>query len=133
PIELGHRYRSSAVLAEEDGDDGAICENPLEPSGRPGTRAPHVELNGGSTLDLFDRAFVVLSAAEHWCTPARAVGLAAHRIEAPAFADAYGTGPEGAVLVRPDGFIAWRSLARQEDPERVLAEALARVLARSID
>jgi hypothetical protein len=37
------------------------------------------------------------------------------------------------VLVRPDGFIAWRSLTRQEDPERVLAEALARVLARSID
>jgi 2-polyprenyl-6-methoxyphenol hydroxylase-like FAD-dependent oxidoreductase len=133
PIELGHRYRSSAVLAEADDNDDATCENPLEPSGRPGTRAPHVELDGGSTLDLFGRAFVLLSAAEPWCTAARAAGLDAHRIEAPAFADAYGTGPEGAVLVRPDGFIAWRSLARQGDPERVLSEALARVLARSID
>ena len=41
PIELGHRYHSSAVIAESD-DDGSIHENPGEPSGRPGTRAPHV-------------------------------------------------------------------------------------------
>jgi hypothetical protein len=37
PIELGHRYRSSAVIPESD-DDGLIHEDPHEPSGRPGTR-----------------------------------------------------------------------------------------------
>ena len=54
PIELGHRYHSSAVIAESD-DDGSFHENPGEPSGRPGTRAPHVALDSGSTLDLFGR------------------------------------------------------------------------------
>ena len=63
PIELGHRYHSSAVIAESD-DDGSIHENPHEPSGRPGTRAPHVALDAGSTLDLFGRGFVVLSPSD---------------------------------------------------------------------
>ena len=86
---------------------------PGEPSGRPGTRAPHVALDGGSTLDLFGRGFVVLSPSDVWCRAAEAASLAAHRIEAPAFAEAYGTGTEGAVLVRPDGFIAWRARGAQ--------------------
>jgi len=129
PIELGHRYHSSAVIAESD-DDGSIHENPGEPSGRPGTRAPHVALDGGSTLDLFGRGFVVLSPSDVWCRAAEAASLAAHRIEAPAFAEAYGTGAEGAVLVRPDGFIAWRARGPQQDGERELASALARILDR---
>jgi 2-polyprenyl-6-methoxyphenol hydroxylase-like FAD-dependent oxidoreductase len=130
PIELGHRYRSSAVIPEA-GDDGGICENPLEPSGRPGARAPHVELDGGSTLDLFGRHFVVLSPAESWCEAARGAGIDAHRIETPAFAEAYGTGSEGAVLVRPDGFIAWRAREARPAGEQELASALARVLDRA--
>jgi len=129
PIELGHRYRSSAVIAEGD-DDGSICENPHEPTGRPGTRAAHVAVDGRSTLDLFGRGFVVLSAAEPWCAAARGAGIDAHRIEAPGFAEAYGTGTEGAVLVRPDGFIAWRAREARPDRERELSSALARVLSR---
>jgi 2-polyprenyl-6-methoxyphenol hydroxylase-like FAD-dependent oxidoreductase len=129
PIELGHRYHSSAVVAEED-DDGSLHENPHEPSGRPGTRAPHVALDGGSTLDLFGRGFVVLSPAEQWCRAAEAASVVAHRIEAPAFAEVYGTGTEGAVLVRPDGFIAWRSRGPHDEPESVLTGALAQLLAR---
>jgi 2-polyprenyl-6-methoxyphenol hydroxylase-like FAD-dependent oxidoreductase len=128
PIELGYVYRSSAVLPEEGADD-ALFENPHEPSGRPGTRAPHVDLGGRSTLDLFGRGFVVLSAAEPWREAARAAGLEAHRIEVPAFAEAYGTGPDGAVLVRPDGFIAWRAREARPDGQVVLENALARGLA----
>jgi 2-polyprenyl-6-methoxyphenol hydroxylase-like FAD-dependent oxidoreductase len=129
PIELGHRYHSSAVVAEAD-DDGSLHENPLEPSGRPGTRAPHVALDGGSTLDLFGRVFVVLSPSDAWCRAADAASLTSRRIEAPAFADAYGTGTEGAVLVRPDGFIAWRARAAPENGESELSSALARILDR---
>jgi hypothetical protein len=128
PIELGHRYRSSAVVDESD-DDGSIYENPHEPSGRPGTRAPHVALDGGSTLDLFGRGFVVLSAAEQWCAAAREAGVDAHRLDSAAFVEAYGTGTEGAVLVRPDGFIAWRARGAQEDEESVLTGVVAQVLA----
>jgi 2-polyprenyl-6-methoxyphenol hydroxylase-like FAD-dependent oxidoreductase len=129
PIELGHRYRSSAVIPESD-DDGAVFENPHEPTGRPGTRAAHVALDGGSTLDLFGRGFVLLSAAEPWCDAAREAGIEAHRIEAPAFAELYGTGAEGAVLVRPDGFIAWRAREARENGGSELSGALARILGR---
>ena len=129
PIELGHRYRSAAVVSESD-DDGAIHEDPHAPSGRPGTRAPHVAVGGGSTLDLFGRGFVVLSPSDTWCREAEAASLAAHRIEASAFAEAYGTGPDGAVLVRPDGFICWRARGAQADGERVLSAALAQILDR---
>jgi 2-polyprenyl-6-methoxyphenol hydroxylase-like FAD-dependent oxidoreductase len=129
PIELGHRYHSSAVISDAD-DDGAIHEDPLEPSGRPGTRAPHVALEAGSTLDLFGRGFVVLSPSDAWCRAAEGASLATHRIEAPAFAEAYGTGADGAVLVRPDGFIAWRDRGAQDDGERELTSALTRILDR---
>ena len=42
-------------------------------------------------------------------------------------------GPEGAILVRPDRFVAWRSLGPSQDPGADLAAALSQVLARSID
>jgi len=129
PIELGHRYHSSAVIAEAD-DDGALHENPHEPSGRPGTRAPHVELDDGSTLDLLGRDFVVLAASDAWCRAAEGASLAAHRIESSEFGEAYGTGAEGAVLVRPDGFIGWRARGAPEDGEGELSSAVARILDR---
>jgi 2-polyprenyl-6-methoxyphenol hydroxylase-like FAD-dependent oxidoreductase len=116
PIELGYRYRSSAIVSGE-GDDDAPFENPLEPSARPGFRAPHVDLGGGrSTLDLFGGGFVLLSPSEAWCD---ASPVQAHRV------DVYGLGAEEAALVRPDGFIAWRAHEVQPD---ALADALARVL-----
>ena len=117
------------MIAEGD-DDGSLHENPLEPSGRPGTRAPHVELDEGSTLDLVGRDFVVLTASDAWCRAAEGASLAAHRIETPEFRDAYGTGAEGAVLVRPDGFIAWRARGPDDRGERELSSALARILDR---
>ena len=39
-------------------------------------------------------------------------------------------GPRGAVLVRPDRFVAWRSLEASEQPLEELADALGRILAR---
>jgi aklavinone 12-hydroxylase len=46
------------------------------------------------------------------------------------FGGIYGVGEGGASLIRPDGIVAWRSAAAVDDPERVLAEVLERVLAR---
>lgn len=40
------------------------------------------------------------------------------------FRRAFGIGPEGASLVRPDGYIAWRSVARPNDPAEALTSAL---------
>jgi putative polyketide hydroxylase len=41
---------------------------------------------------------------------------------------AYGITNDGAVLVRPDGFVAWRSVGTVDDPARVLTSALSEVL-----
>jgi len=42
----------------------------------------------------------------------------------------YGIGPDGAALVRPDGFVAWRASATDPDPETELVGALSAALAR---
>jgi 2-polyprenyl-6-methoxyphenol hydroxylase-like FAD-dependent oxidoreductase len=151
PIELGYRYRSSAVVGEGH-DDGSPCEDPHEPSGAPGTRVPHLPLerDGGtvSTVDLAGPGFALLAGprGERWRHAAEAaarrlgIGLAAHRVgpggeladPASRFADALGTGEAGAALVRPDGFIAWRARAEADDPDGELTEALRAVLARPV-
>src|SRR3954453_23966277 len=126
-LEIGLVMRSSAIQREED-DDGALHLSPAELDGRPGTRAPHVELaDGRSTLDLFGSEFVLLRAAgegvDDWAPP----GVAAHVVEGEPFAAAFGLSAGGATLVRPDGVIAWRSRgpAERADVERALATALA--------
>jgi 2-polyprenyl-6-methoxyphenol hydroxylase-like FAD-dependent oxidoreductase len=116
PITLGQRYRSSAVV-EEDGDK-ATREHPREGSGRPGFRAPHIELGDRSTLDLFGRDFVVLSASDAWPD--------AQRVDA-SVAERYGIGSHGASLVRPDGYVAWRAQELAPDHAR---DAVARVVSR---
>src|SRR5262249_2525530 len=104
PIELGHLYRSSAVIPE-DGQQGSH-ENPHEPSGRAGTRAPHVPLlrNGASisTLDLVGGGLLLLAgpAGTGWCEGARAV---AERMGVPLSAHTVG---DGAELADPDGGFA---------------------------
>jgi putative polyketide hydroxylase len=44
------------------------------------------------------------------------------------FAAAYGLTASGAVLVRPDGFVAWRAKSAPHDPKRALAGALRAIL-----
>src|SRR3954468_7340378 len=126
-LEIGLVMRSAAIQREED-DDGALHLSPAELDGRPGTRAPHVEIaEGRSTLDLFGSQFVLLRAAgdgvDGWAPP----GVAAHVVEAEPFAAAYGLSAGGATLVRPDGVIAWRSRGPGDraDLEHALATALA--------
>ena len=64
---IGYRYHSTAIL-EEPGDDGALLEDPRVPTGRPGSRAPHVALDWDgqliSTIDLFGFGFVLIAGPE---------------------------------------------------------------------
>jgi hypothetical protein len=120
-------YRQLGAIVAEPDDDGALVENPEQPTGRPGSRAPHVPLSdGSSTVDLFGREFVVLTGSAAWETAAGELGLPAHRLDGRT--KPYGVTDEGAVLVRPDGFVAWRSVG--EGPATDLARALRTVLAR---
>ncbi|MBV9744853.1 MAG: FAD-dependent monooxygenase, partial [Acidobacteriia bacterium] len=119
-VDLGYRYRS-AVIATEADDDGRVVGPVRESGGRPGTRAPHLFLSNagapGSILDLFGCDFTLLTGAKGavWCQRAAAavaetgVGLKAHILEEEEFLRAYDITRSGAVLVRPDGFVAWRA------------------------
>jgi 2-polyprenyl-6-methoxyphenol hydroxylase-like FAD-dependent oxidoreductase len=147
-IELGPVHRSAALLP--DGDDGALLENPRTPTGRVGVRAPHVPVDvegvPGSVHDVLGRGFVLLAApgGQAWIDAAAAAGtalgcpVAAHRVapdgdlvdKAEAFARAYGLDAEGAVLVRPDAVVAWRSRGNANDPQGTLEQALRRLLFR---
>jgi len=134
-IDLGYRYRSAAVIPDGE-DDGRLLEPTRETKGRPGTRAPHLPVKGNgdsiSTLDLFRGNFTLLAGPEGdgWCGAAREAGPAAaieldiHSISEPGFPEAYGIAPSGAVLVRPDGFVAWRA----KTGEGASAAAIGRVL-----
>jgi hypothetical protein len=127
---LGVSYNSSAVVP--DGTDLPPVANPVveySPCARPGSRAPHIWLQYDgrriSTLDLFDTHFVLLTGPEGaaWCRAGRQI---AERLRIPlrcyivgpegplidstgAWMSLYGIGPDGAVLVRPDGHVAWRT------------------------
>ena len=61
---------------------------------------------GESTIDLFGRGHVLISPSQRWCD---ASPVEAHRL------DVYSLEPEGAMLVRPDGFISWRSTEFRPD------------------
>ena len=144
---LGFRYHSPAVHTEAD-DDGSLQEDPWNPTGRPGGRAPHVVLSDGprefSTHDLFGRGFVLLAGHEApgWVAAAEKVArtlgvtLTAHRIgdrladSDNAWCYRYGVGPAGATLIRPDAVVAWRGKRAADDPEGDLTTALNAILAR---
>jgi putative polyketide hydroxylase len=82
-------------------------------------RLNHLWLGQGrSTLDLFGNAFVALTdppgkrALDTAAGVARATGvpLVVHVIDAAAWRGLYGVERGGVVLVRPDGYVAWRSI-----------------------
>ena len=146
---FGASYSSAAVV--DDGTPPARVENAASdyvPSGRPGGRAPHVwlERKGSrlSTLDLFDGSFVLL-AAEGGAAWRKACADAATALGAPVlchvvgrggdlddpdgrWAAVYGVEAGGAVLVRPDGHVGWRSRAASKDPSAELNAALSAIL-----
>ena len=137
-LDLGVHYEQGALVP--DGTPrpaGANEVTEYRPSARPGARAPHAWLRdrGGtrcSTIDLFGRGFVLLTAGngDAWHTAAdvvaqwRGIPLCAIDIapgsgltaEDGDFATRYGIAADGAVLVRPDGHVAFRAPTADHDP-----------------
>ncbi|GAA1991041.1 FAD-dependent monooxygenase [Catenulispora subtropica] len=151
-VALGYRYPTGAVLGADP--EAPAVPDSFQSNGAPGSRAPHLWLRRTgerlSTLDLFEKSLVLLTGREGdaWHAAAlqladqRGIPLDAYRISdepghelAPEpgadWADAYGTAADGAVLVRPDGFVAWRSTGSVPDAAATLGEALDAVLRRS--
>jgi hypothetical protein len=147
-VAFGPCYRSAAIVGAPV--DARPALPPAELTGQPGTRAPHVWLARDgerlSTIDLFGRHFVLLTGSDgaSWIDAARSLpGIAvdAFRIGAGGeladpegrWAAAYGVTAGGAVLVRPDGFVAWRAAQAAGDPGWALAAAFSELLARRPD
>ncbi|GGW29862.1 FAD-dependent oxidoreductase [Streptomyces griseoloalbus] len=150
-VALGYRYPRGAVLGADPATP--VVPDSIALTGEPGSRAPHLWLDRAgtriSTLDLYERSLVLLS-SEHGAWHAAAADVAAQR-DVPLDAYRIGDGPDadltpeagadwarahgitaaGAVLVRPDGFVAWRSEGPSAAPAKTLREAIDTVLART--
>lgn len=153
-VEYGQTYESRAIVA-----DGLPRPIPLDdvrlyvPGTRPGTPLPHAELEDrdGRRLPMMNLVtpgeFVLIAGEDGkpWCEAARQI---AETLRVPVRAVRIGhvdgeyrdprctwlrhreIGPRGAVLVRPDRFVGWRSLDGAADPAGELGSALARILCR---
>ena len=136
---LGYNYQAKT---ENGLTVNPAIPNELNPDGQPGTRAPHLWLEQAgkriSTLDLFGKNFVLLASTEGvvWQAAARKIAESlnipvdvynigeAASLTDPAnhWLDAFGVSAEGAVLVRPDGFVAWRSTGKNDEAAKSLEE-----------
>jgi len=134
-LTMGYGYDSFAIVRE----GRAAGPQTTALDGRPGTRLPHVwiERDGKrvSTLDLVRGRFVLFAAldADAWCAEARRAGESLHvTIDVIRLAehDALGMRAGGAMLVRPDGIVAWR--ARRRSAPLTLDDALRKILGHAI-
>lgn len=151
-VEYGQTYESRGII----GDDTQASASPEDvrlyvPSTRPGSPLPHAELEDldGRRLPLMNLVrpgeFLVVAGenGEAWCEAARQIAETAriplravrighldgdYRDPRCAWLRYRQTSPRGAVLVRPDRFVGWRSIDGSADPAGELHSVLSRIL-----
>jgi hypothetical protein len=134
-IEIGYLYGRDSVHAD-----------PRTTHGMPGSRIPHYWLQRAganvSTLDLTGHWLLLAGPnGGRWTAAAReaAAAFSTLRLDtwrvgaeledlAAGFCPSMGITPEGAILVRPDGFVSWRSAEWRDDSAEALRRALAAAL-----
>lgn len=143
---FGYCYPTGAFVAEgaDAPAESDFFENPRAPSGRPGSRAPHVTVTCAgterSTVDLFAGRWVLCAGPQSraWrdlldrSPSTGALRVVYHGIE-PAgelqdinqrWPAASGVDTDGAMLIRPDGFVAWRRRNADAGAQAALDAAL---------
>ena len=149
--EIGFAYEEGAVIPDgSQPPPRTPLRDVYSPTTRPGHVLPHawIERDGRrlSTHDLTgtSTSFTLLTGAKG--TPwAKAATQVAEKFSVPIFTVAIGAGAEysdpdgrwtavrqvtdeGAILVRPDNHVAWRSLRGEENPAEALGNAISRIL-----
>jgi len=155
-VEFGYSYESAAIVP--DGSPPGATPDDIrvyEPSTRPGSPLPHAWIDDEREQrrpikDLVDPGRLLVIAGEdgeEWCEAARALARE-HELPLDAVRVGHLDGdvfdprcgwlrrreiePGGALLVRPDRFVAWRSIGASDHPAEDLAAALQTILARPV-
>jgi putative polyketide hydroxylase len=116
-------------------------EDPAQPSGQPGTRAPHIALSGAvsSTLDLLDPGgftFLAPDDSSYACDihthPIAGVRLRAlcrqEIADHHTWDRIFPTPATAGLLIRPDGVICWQAQSSHSAPALAVNAARARAL-----
>ncbi|MCV7728040.1 FAD-dependent monooxygenase [Micrococcus luteus] len=151
-VELNQRYTSTAVLPDPAAGDEVFARDPqlyVQATTRPGAKLPHAWLVGTdghriSTLDVTGHGRLSLItglSGQAWKDAAARLNLPYLRtvvIGEPGYEDPYAywarvreIDEAGALLVRPDGYVAWRqptAVWDTEEAETMLSTALSTIL-----
>lgn len=142
-LDLGYIYHSKAVLSE---NEQTISVSPAHyvPTTLPGALAPYMTFIKNNkkvtTLELFEKSYVLMvgQAGQDWQLAVNELAktlpypLICYRVATDGdlsdpknlWPDHYEVTAGGAVLVRPDGFVAWRSKEMVADPTKTLSDVL---------
>ncbi|KAM0541726.1 hypothetical protein ACHAPJ_013131 [Fusarium lateritium] len=150
-VELGYRYPQGGAFVPEENypTPKEVYDDPSFPTAIPGSRFPHSYIEDVvsgktiSTIDLIKTNFVLITVTSEspWIAAATKtpVELDVYALDATSspYRDAVGDvakrcrlKPEEAILVRPDGFIAWRGVREDSGYELKLKEGLDAILRR---
>lgn len=155
-VEFGQRFQSKAIVTGDEAPPPALDDIRLyEPSTFPGSPLPHAELEDldGNRLPLMKLVrpgeFLLIAGedGQPWCEAAAAISAANglvlravrighldgdYRDPRCAWLRYRGIGSQGAVLVRPDRYVAWRSHGASIAPGDALRSALSQILCRGL-
>jgi 2,4-dichlorophenol 6-monooxygenase len=152
-VELGYSYESAAIVPDGSPPPDPVDEvRVYEPATRPGAPLPHawIEDEDGHRRAIKDLVapgrFLLIAGedGEAWCDAARQLADEGLPLDAVRIGHIDGDlydprcmwidrreiNPDGAILVRPDRFVAWRNMGASEAALEELADALGQILAR---
>ena len=143
-LDIGYQYQRGALVSDRTAHiapDNPVTE--YAPSTRPGARFPHLWLDPEKTMSTHDAlrpdgyTLLVDEQGDAWQGALRGLGALRSPLRVTRLADACADErsedalrrtcaiePDGALLVRPDGHVAWRVATRTTTPEQTLKEAL---------
>ncbi len=133
-----YRYAGGAVIPDDEPDPDVLSDHAVA-----GRRLPHRWLTSDrrlSTLDLVGSRWTLLTGprGDAWRAVEYATELnlqvrqlTADHVDICRFTDMAGIGPDGALLVRPDHFVAWRSPTLPGSPENAVRHVTGALLGRA--